>query len=167
MSASDYQFITEWRIESTAEELFAVLTNTPDFPRWCPAVYLAVKQIEQPKADGTGRVVELHTKGRLPYTLRWFSRLIESRAPHRFSIEAWGDFVGRGVWTLDSDGRFVNVRYDWRIRVAKPLISRMSFLLKPLFSANHRWAMARMEESLRVELARRTGAGQQSAAQSS
>jgi hypothetical protein len=29
----------------------------------------------------------------------------------------------------------------------------LSFLFKPFFSANHRWAMARGEESLRRELA--------------
>jgi hypothetical protein len=33
-------------------------------------------------------------------------------------------------------------------------------LFKPIFSANHRWAMARGEESLRRELSRRrTGLG--------
>jgi hypothetical protein len=32
-------------------------------------------------------------------------------------------------------------------------------VIKPLFAANHRWAMARGEESLRLELARRRAAG--------
>jgi hypothetical protein len=45
--------------------------------------------------------------------------------------------------------------YDWRIRAEKPLLKRLSFLLRPLFEANHRWAMARGEESLKLELARR------------
>ena len=49
----------------------------------------------------------------------------------------------------------MDVTYDWRLRAEKPLLRSLSFLLKPLFEANHRWAMAQGEESLRLELARR------------
>jgi hypothetical protein len=47
------------------------------------------------------------------------------------------------------------IEYDWKIRAEKPLLRSFSFLLKPIFAANHRWAMARGEGSLRLELARR------------
>jgi hypothetical protein len=47
------------------------------------------------------------------------------------------------------------VTYDWRIVAEKGLLRRLSFVMRPLFGANHRWAMARGEESLRLELARR------------
>ena len=87
--------------------------------------------------------------------------------PHGFSLEAWGDLEGSGVWTFSQDGPMVDITYDWRIRAEKPLLRYLSFLLKPIFSANHRWAMARGEESLRAELARRAGAGQQRASHSS
>jgi len=60
-----------------------------------------------------------------------------------------------GVWTFLQDWPVVDVVYDWRIRAEKPILRTLSFLLKPLFSANHRWAMARGEESLALELARR------------
>jgi hypothetical protein len=131
--------------------------------RWWPSVYLKVTEREPGAADGVGRVVELLTRGRLPYKLHWFFRVTESCRPHGFSIEAWGDFDGRGVWTFAQDGRFVDITYDWKIRAEKPLLRYLSFMLKPVFSANHRWAMARGEESLRAELGRRAGAGQQSA----
>jgi hypothetical protein len=159
--SNEYHFVTHWRVESTIEEVSDVLNDAPDLVRWWPSVYLSVKQPEP------GGPVELLTKGRLPYTLHWFFRVTESRRPHGFSIEAWGDFEGRGTWTFEQDGRFVNIIYDWRIRAEKPLLRYLSFLLKPVFSANHRWAMARGEESLKVELARRAGAGQQSDAQTS
>jgi len=167
MSANEYHFVTYWRVESTVEEVSDVLGNAMELPRWWPSVYLAVKQLEPGDADGIGRVVELHTKGWLPYTLRWSFRVTESRRPHGFSLEAWGDFEGRGVWTFEQAGRYVDIVYDWRIRAEKPLLRYLSFLMKPIFSANHRWAMARGEESLRAELGRRAGAGQQSAAHTS
>jgi hypothetical protein len=167
MSANDYHFVTHWRVESTVEEVSDVLGNAVDLTRWWPSVYLAVKELEPGDKDGVGRVVELHTKGRLPYTLHWYFRITDSRRPCGFSLEAWGDFEGRGVWTFAQNGNVVEITYDWRIRAEKPLLRYLSFLLKPIFSANHRWAMARGEESLRAELARRAGAGQQAASHSS
>ena len=118
---------------------------------------MEVKELEHGDANGVGRVVELHTRGWLPYTLRWSFRTTESRRPHGFSLEAWGDFDGTGVWTFQQDGSFVNITYDWKIRADKPLLRYLSFILKPVFSANHRWAMARGEESLALELRRRRG----------
>jgi len=165
-SANAYHFISHWRVEGTVEEVSDVLGDAADLPRWWPAVYLAVKVLE-PGADGVGKVVELHTKGWLPYTLHWFFRVTESRKPLGFSLEAWGDFNGTGVWTFQQNGRLVDIIYDWKIRAEKPLLRYLSFLLKPVFSANHRWAMARGEESLRAELERRAGAGQQSAGHTS
>lgn len=160
MSANDYQFVTHWRVESTVEEVSDVLGNAVDLTRWWPSVYRAVKELKPGGPGGVGRVVELHTKGWLPYTLHWYFRITESRRPYGFSLEAWGDFDGGGIWTFQQDGTAVNITYDWRIRAEKPLLRYFSFLLKPIFSANHRWAMARGEESLRAELGRRAGAGQ-------
>jgi len=145
------------------EEVSAVLADAASLPQWWPAVYLAVKVVEPGDADGVGKVVELHTRGWLPYTLHWSFRVTESRAPHGYSLEAWGDFDGTGVWTFQQNGSVVDIVYDWKIRAEKPLLRYLSFLFKPVFSANHRWAMARGEESLRAELGRRAGAGQQSA----
>ena len=49
----------------------------------------------------------------------------------------------------------MEVAYDWRVRAEKPLLRYLSFVFRPVFEANHRWAMARGEESLRRELTRR------------
>jgi hypothetical protein len=102
--------------------------------------------------------VEGPTRGALPYTLRWHFRVTESDFPHRFALEAWGDFRGRGEWRLRQDGPVVDVTYDWRVRAEKPLLRRLTWLLRPAFAANHRWAMRQGEASLRRELARRAAA---------
>jgi hypothetical protein len=57
------------------------------------------------------------------------------------------------------DGPETVITYDWRVRAAKPLLRRLSWLLKPVFAANHHWAMARGEESLALELRRRRHRG--------
>ena len=70
-------------------------------------------------------------------------------------VEATGDFVGRGVWAMRQDREWADLQFDWRIRADKPLLKRLSFLFKPLFAANHRWAMRRGEIGLRREMSRR------------
>lgn len=159
MAANEYHFVTRWRVPGTVEEVADVLSDAPDLPRWWPSVYLDVEQTAPGDEDGVGREVSLYTTGWLPYTLRWQFRVTESDYPHGFALEAWGDFVGRGEWTLVQDGDHVEVTYDWRVGAEKPLLRHLSFLLRPVFAANHRWAMARGEESLRLELARRAADG--------
>ena len=117
-------------------------------------MYLDVEILKAGDENGIGKLVSLHTKGWLPYTLRWQFRVTDSRYPFGFSLEASGDFDGRGVWTFEQDGASVNVTYDWEVRADKPLLRALSFLLKPVFAANHKWAMARGEESLKRELKR-------------
>ncbi|MGH2355601.1 MAG: SRPBCC family protein [Chloroflexota bacterium] len=155
MATNEYHFITCWRVEGTVEEVAGILGDATGLGRWWPAVYLDVRELKPGDERGIGKEVTLYTKGWLPYTLRWSFRVVESNHPYGFTLEAWGDFTGRGIWTLAQDGPYVEVTYDWRVRADKPLLRRLSFLLKPIFSANHRWAMARGEESLRLELARR------------
>jgi hypothetical protein len=118
-------------------------------------VYLEVKELRPGDAQGVGRRISLYTKGWLPYSLRWEFVVTESRGVEGFSLEASGDFVGRGIWTLVQDGPWVNIEYDWLIRADKPLLRYGSFIMKPIFAANHRWAMARGEVSLKLEIARR------------
>jgi hypothetical protein len=158
MSANAYHFITHWCVPGTVEEVAEILADAPDLRRWWPAVYLDVQETNPGDEAGIGKEVALYTKGWLPYTLRWHFRVTESDYPHGFALEAWGDFVGRGEWTLRQHGRWVNVTYDWQLQAEKPLLRRLSFLLRPVFEANHRWAMARGEESLFLELARRAAA---------
>ncbi|HEY6406296.1 MAG TPA: hypothetical protein VIY29_02390 [Ktedonobacteraceae bacterium] len=163
MSSNEYHFITNWRAHSTVEEVSDVLGDASDLVRWWPSVYLEVQVLEPGDKRGLGKVVSLYTKGWLPYTLRWQFRVTEVRADG-FTLEASGDFEGRGIWTFEQDGPWVNVIYDWKILAEKPLLRNFSFIMKPIFAANHRWAMAKGEESLQLELARRHAATPESRA---
>ena len=158
MISNEYQFLSRWRVEGTCGEVADVLGDPLTLAQWWPSVYLDVEELRPADAHGLGRRVRLHTKGWLPYTIRWESEIVESRYPHGYTIVASGDFEGRGVWTFEQNGPVVDMTYDWRLRAEKPLLRNLSFLLKPLFEANHRWAMAQGEESLRLELRRRRSA---------
>jgi hypothetical protein len=150
-----YQFLSRWRVEGTCGEVADVLGDAMELPRWWPAAYIDVEALRPRDARGLGGLVRLRTRGFLPYTLTWESEVVETRYPYGFTIVATGDFDGRGVWTFTQDGNDVEAVYDWRLAVEKPLLQQLSWLMKPLFESNHRWAMAQGEQSLKLELARR------------
>jgi hypothetical protein len=155
MTSNDYRFVTEWRIFGTAAEIFDILSRLEDYPRWWPAVYLSARPVSGADGNGAGHFVAFLTKGWLPYTLSWRAQVTDSRPPHALDFAAEGDFEGRGRWELATSGAWVNVTLDWEVRAEKSLISALSPFLRPVFGANHRWAMRRGEESLMLELARR------------
>ncbi len=151
-----YYFATRWLVEATCAEVYRTLETAEDLPRWWPSVYLDVKQLEKGQPGGVGKLVALYTKGFLPYTLKWQFRVTHTHFPHGFALEAIGDFAGTGEWTFRQvTDEHCEIIYDWRISAEKPLLKKLSWLLRPLFSANHHWAMHKGEESLRLELRRR------------
>jgi hypothetical protein len=155
MPTNDYHFVDQWRVAGDLEEVAGIIEDALSLPNWWSSVYFEVKELEPGGAGGVGRLISLRAGGWLPYTLRINFRTTESRYPNGFSMDATGDLEGRGIWTFVQDGPFVNVTYDWTIRANKPIIDKLSFLLKPIFRSNHRWTMKRGEESLQLELLRR------------
>jgi hypothetical protein len=154
MPTNDYHFITHWRIRGEVAQIAQILADGPGLARWWPSVYLEARELDPGDERGLGKMISLYTKGWLPYTLRWQFRVSELTSAG-FTLQARGDFVGRGIWTFVQDGEWTNITYDWKIQANKPLLRRLSFMLKPIFAANHYWAMAQGETSLRLELARR------------
>jgi hypothetical protein len=155
MANSDYSFLTHWRAEGTPEEVFTLIDDAPGLVRWWPAVWLKAEILEPGDERGIGKLVRFTSKGWLPYILHWNARTTEKVFPERIVLQASGDFEGEGRWSFQADDSQVAIDYRWMIRAHKPLLRYFSFLLRPVFAANHIWAMARGEESLRLELARR------------
>lgn len=154
LMTNTYHFISRWRVRASAEEVYDIIRQPLEYPRWWPSVYLDSREIAAGNPDGTGRRVQFHTKGLLPYTLRWQSSVVEAVPPLRLVIEATGDFTGSGIWSLVQDGEYVDMAFDWKVAADKPLLRYLTPVLRPVFAANHRWAMQQGEISLREELIR-------------
>jgi len=155
VASNDYVFFTEWLIDGPRELVYDILYDGGDLPRWWPDVYLSAQTDPPGAKPGLGVKLRLHTRGWLPYTLRWTAETVKADRPHGFTIAATGDFEGSGQWTFETRGTQTHVLFDWRLRAEKPILRTLSFALKPVFSWNHRWAMARGYESLQREVARR------------
>jgi len=155
MPDNAYHFVDRGRVQGDITEVADILEDALSLPDWWGATYFDVKEIEPGHDHGLGKLISLHAGGWLPYTLCINFRTVESRYPAGFSMDATGDLEGKGVCTLEQDGPFVNVTDDWIIKANKPVIEKLSFLLKPIFRSNHNWTMKRGEESLKLELLRR------------
>lgn len=157
-TSADYQFLTTWTFpETTCAEVYNILEAVESLPEWWPSVYLDVAVREKGRPGGIGKVVELYTKGWLPYTLRWRFLVTAAQFPDGFALQATGDFIGEGIWTFRQEGNTCVVTYDWKISAGKPLLRRLTWLLRRVFSANHEWAMRQGRISLELELRRRRG----------
>ncbi len=141
-------------MRGTTTRVYDVLSKPLEFVRWWPDVYLEVREVRPGDASGVGRIMQLRTKGWLPYRLSWQAEVVAVAKPHSMSIVARGDLDGRGEWRFTQDGEFVNVAYAWTVYVTKPWMVVLAPLLRPVFVANHVWAMQRGFEGLQRELAR-------------
>jgi uncharacterized protein YndB with AHSA1/START domain len=156
-SKNTYHFITRWQVDATPEEVYRTLENAEELPRWWSSVYLDVNILDKGQTGGVGKVIELLTKGWLPYTIKWQFRVLHTEFPKGYSLEAKGDFVGKGIWTFTANENGTEIVYDWKIEAEKPLLKKLSGIVKPILSMNHEWAMAKGLESLKLELRRRKG----------
>jgi hypothetical protein len=157
MSANEYALTTRWRVKGAIEEIYDIISDVSQLSRWWPSVYLRVDVLAPGDEHGVGQHVRPLTKGWLPYTLRWEFHTTQAGRPSTLALKAQGDLEGTGLWTLEQNASWVEVVFVWRVRVEKFWLRCFSFLFKPIFAANQRWAMAKGDESLKRELARRRG----------
>ena len=141
-----YHLVTRWRVKASPEEVYDIIGQPLEYPRWWPAVYL--------DAEKTAAGVQFHTKGWLPYTLNWETCNTQVVPFTRIVFDASGDVIGRGVWSFVQDGEYTDITFDWNPEPGKPMLRYLTPVMRPVFEANHRWAMEQGELSLREELIR-------------
>jgi len=65
MPANRYEFLTRWRVQGTAEEVYNILLGVPGYTRGWSQVHLDVQEDHPEPADRPGREFKICTKGRL------------------------------------------------------------------------------------------------------
>jgi uncharacterized protein YndB with AHSA1/START domain/quercetin dioxygenase-like cupin family protein len=145
-ATGEYVFVDEWDVAAPLEPVFDALADGRTYPLWWKPVYISVEAEGPPAA---GQVSKQHFKGRLPYHLHTSSTITEYEPPHSLVADVEGDLRGRGVWTLTDAGNGVtHVRFDWSVYADRKLLRTLTPVLRPLFRANHNWAIARAMEGL-------------------
>ena len=158
MAANEYALMSTWRVTGSVQEVYDIVSDADGLDQWWPSAFLRVDFTAPGGAVGLGKRLLVVTKGWLPYTIKWQQVVTQIDPPNGFTIQVTGDFDGTGIWSFAQEGEEVSVGFDWRIDADKLLLRIGSPVLKPLFTWNHRWIMARGEESLKLELERRRAA---------
>lgn len=154
---AQYHFITQWTLQASVQETYEIIKDSSSLARWWPSVYLDIKTIYPGMPNGIGKQVALWTKGYLPYTLRWNFEVVQILPGQKIVLAATGDLNGQGVWTFQTTKEGCQINFDWNISFDKPFLSLFSFILRPIFALNHRWAMNKGLESIQLEILRRRG----------
>jgi len=165
MPPQEYDFLSRWRFEdSSLIEVADILEDTASLPRWWPELFKSVTIVQKGSRHGLGQVAECACRALLPYTLRFRYTVTDERYPNGSTIDSSGDLTGRGIWRLSAREGGVDVEYSWRVRLEKAALRLLSPVLRPLLAWNHEWSMARGQEGLRREIARRRAASAPGAA---
>jgi len=135
-----YEFVDEWEVAAPPQDVYEVLVDGQNYPRWWRPVYIDVTSDGPP---AVGSVSRQHFKGRLPYHLRTRSTLVALEPPALIVADVDGDLRGRGVWTLTPTMGGTRVRFDWTVHADRLLLRALTPVLRPLLRANHNWAIAR------------------------
>lgn len=144
--AKEYVFLDEWDVDAPQEAAFRALADARTYPEWWKPVYIEVEGDCEP---AVGCRTRQHFKGKLPYTLKTTSEIVEYDPPNHFQVEVAGDLTGTGMWTLTPNGNgTVHIRFDWIVHADRPLLRVLTPILRPIFRWNHNWSAARAKEGL-------------------
>lgn len=137
-----YRFVTTWRLEAPAPQVWEALRDAEAYPQWWPG-FEDVEVLEAGAPDGVGRRARVTMRGRLPYRLRFEIVGREAREPDRIVVDASGALEGSGRWELQRDGGVTTTTYSWDVTTTKAWMKVLEPFARPAFVWNHHVAMRR------------------------
>lgn len=148
----EYTFRDRWSVGADIERVSELFLDTTMIPRWWPQLS-NVSVVHGGDRLGHRRAFRSRVKGFLPYELEVGFRIVEVQFPWRFQVELTGDLQGSGGGSLEQIGNETSIDLHLTIRVERPLLQVLSFLVRPLLRAQHNWVMRQGELGLRRLLA--------------
>ncbi|APG94564.1 SRPBCC family protein [Sinorhizobium americanum] len=153
MASTEFHLVTTWAVDASIEDVWRELTTPESWPDWWPSVK-EVTLLRPGDESGIGAVRRMKWSTALPYDLAFDMETTRIDPLSLIEGKASGELDGTGRWTLRPDGAVCNVRYDWIVKVTKPWMVRLAFILKPVFRWNHAVVMERGRQGLVRRLAR-------------
>ena len=149
-----YSFVTHWRIGASEEAVWDAIYEVERWPEWWPGVESA-KKIRPGNAQGIGALHRFVWKSKLSYRLTFEMETLRAERPRLIEGRSYGELEGKGVWRLERDGEWTNVRYDWNVRTNVPWMNLLAPVFAPAFRWNHDEIMRRGEQGLKHRLERK------------
>lgn len=156
MSTNYYVFTDRFTVPCGIEPAYHYIQYIEEYPRWWGKVYKKIVKLKSAPADTAGSRYAVTVGGFLPYTLTIENEVTYINRPYKIEFDATGDLEGKGVWMFREVENGTEITFDWRVSSNKKLIKWLSFLLKPLFAANHAYCVRKADEGIRNDLAGKT-----------
>ncbi|MCR9121315.1 MAG: hypothetical protein NXH91_03505 [Phyllobacteriaceae bacterium] len=139
----DFDLASCWLLDGSPEEVVALFHDPMSLTHWWSEVFMRGEMLSGCAANGTGLTARFYTKGLLPHTFQFTARIQDANAPKAVQIRTWGDFDGRCDIFLAAQGDKTRIDIRWQVNVCQPYIRALLGVGRPIFIANHRWAMRR------------------------
>lgn len=145
--SAEYRFTDEWMVHLPVERVYEIVGEPLRYPAWWGDVFLAADGDAGPPEPG--KRTSVVSRGLLPYRLRWALTCTAAEPPLRIESALSGDFDGTGTWLLEEHADGTRARLEFRPTVNKRGVRELTPILRPVFRANHSWAMRRGQEAIR------------------
>lgn len=153
MATNYYVFVDKFTVPCDVETAYQYIHKIEEYPRWWAKVYKKIAKIKDAPAGMPGAKYEITVGGFLPYSLTIENEVTCIDKPHRIEFAAEGDLSGKGIWLFHRVEEGTEIIFDWQVAANKPLVKWFSFLLKPLFRANHGYCVRQARQGMHKELA--------------
>ena len=141
-----YRFTNVWHLRFRPEEVYRVLEDIGEYPRWWPELR-RVDRIDK----STVRIV---ARSVLPYSLTF--QATDSRQDERagvLEIAMRGDLDGFSRWTIESERAGARATFEEEVIARKESLRRLAWVARPFFRWNHAVMMRHGRRGLGVYLA--------------
>lgn len=152
MATNYYIFIDKFIAPCDIETAYRYIKEIEDYPRWWGKVYKKITKLKDAPQDQPGAKYSIMVGGFLPYVLKIENEVTYIDRPYLIRFTADGDLQGKGVWSFREVEGGTEITFDWRVAANKKIIRWFSFLLKPLFRANHHYCVVKAKEGIEKDL---------------
>jgi hypothetical protein len=152
MATNYYVFVDKFTVPCDVETAYQYIKQVEEYPRWWGKVYKKIEKLRDAPPDTAGSEYRVTVGGFLPYSLVIGNETTLVDRPNQIEFVAYGDLEGKGIWLFKPVAEGTEITFDWRVAVNKAVIRVLSFILKPLFRANHVYCVKKANEGIRNEL---------------
>jgi hypothetical protein len=152
MASNYYLFVDRFTAPCDVETAYHYIKKIEEYPRWWGKVYKRIEKLKDAPEDEPGAKYSITIGGFLPYTLTVENEVTHVDRPNLIRFDAFGDLHGKGTWLFRQVNNGTEITFDWRVAANKKLIRWFSFLLKPLFKANHHYCMVKAKQGIEKDL---------------
>ncbi len=157
MALQQYSFEIDsfWQLDASFGELDFVLENPLSIADWWASVFMRVEILGGDYYSQDGLQCKLWTKGFLPHTFSFTANVFHNKSDEQVVVKTTGDFGGLGTISRYKQSENSIVHINWRTRVDSHWLYWLMMVVKPIFVANHKWAMRKGRLGLIAEIERR------------